>query len=587
MNELAKGVFDRVNLAVNVNKGLANISIWLTKYTRLDGKPFSFKDHEMQIAICNDTNRRTVIQKCSQVGMSELAARKALATAAMSKGKHLLYVLPTRTFATKFSSSRLTPIIEDSPMLKGMVSKSVKSTELKQIGTSFMHLGGTSSSVTGAISVPATYLIHDEFDFMDLVVAGKFQSRLKHASEDEFGRKGWISTFSTPTVPEYAVNAEFLKSDQKHYAVRCQCCDHEFIPDYFEDIKIPDYDGTIADLDPADIERGMLKISEAYMACPECSVNVKEALEDPKHRRWIATNPDSIISGYQIHPWDVPKINSIPSILMQMPEYENQADYFNFTVGIPWVDKENSFVVENVDNNAKAKWIEFGTGNYFMGVDVGKTSNIVIGQLNPDGSESIVYLERYKISGSKAPLFQRIIHLCTMFRIVCCVVDAAPDFTTALEVIKALPLGVAYACEYTRSKFNGLDIISIQDNRETPEQHVVKANRTGTLQDFLRAHNSGLINYPNPTKAPCKTELAEVKLNLKNTKKIRVKNADGDIEERFVKTGPDHYAHAINYFRIAVKISGVKQSVEYSYPPSVKKFKMKDSKPKTKLSDNL
>lgn len=584
MDDMAQGVLNRVALSINVNQGLSKVGDWLCKYTRLDGRPFSFKDHEMQIQICNDTNSRKVVQKCSQVGMSEIAARITAAIAAMTKGKHIIYVLPTRTFATKFSSSRFSPIIHESPMLMSMSDKAVKSTELRKIGTSFIYFGGTSGNVNGAISVPASYLILDEYDFQTISVSRKFHSRLKHAATDEHHRKGSITTFSTPTLPEYGVNEEFLTSDQKHYNVICQNCEHDFAPDYFENIKIPDYDGNMIDLTPRDIQTNQVRTADAYMECPNCKADVWPALCDVNRRHWVPKNPGSIVSGYQIHPWDVPKINSIPSILMQIPGFGTSADYYNFAVGIPWVDKDNSFLLERLEEGEPAPWFtKGGQGTFYMGVDIGKTSNIVIGRVMQNGTEEINYMERYTISGTGVPIHKRITELCKLFNVRCCVIDAAPDFTTALEAIKNNPLGKVYACEYKKGRLNGLDMISVPEKPELAEDFVVKAFRTGSMQELMRAHNSGLISYPRPDSTNhCASEVDELRVNLKNTKKLRIINAEGDTEERFIATGADHYVHAINYFRIAFKISSVTSSSGFSVKPSVSKFKSKK-----KLHTNL
>lgn len=590
MDDLARGVLNRITLSINVNKGLSKMSEWLCKYTRIDGRSFSFKHHEMQIQICNDTNARKVVQKCSQVGMSELSARVTAGIAAMSKNKHIIYVLPTRTFATKFSSSRFKPILDESPMLSGMTDKNVKSAELKKIGNCFVYFGGTSGNVNGAISVPASYIIRDEYDFMDLVVANKFESRLKHAKSDEYHRKGSISTFSTPTLPEYAVNAEFLQSDQKHYNVKCQSCDHDFAPDYFEHIHIPNFDGNIVDISAQDIRNRTLKVQEAYMECPKCKADVWHALCDPSRRHWVAKVPDSIVSGYQIHPWDVPHINSIPSILMQIASFSNATDYFNFAVGIPWINKDNSFILDRLDTGDAAPWLEHGGGQgvFYCGIDVGKTSHIVIGRVREDGVEEINYMERYTISGTTAPLFKRASEVCKLFNVRCMVIDAAPDFTSALESIKDNPLGRVYACEYTKNRLNGLDLLSVPDEPKMAEDYIVKAFRTGSLQEYMRTHNAGLIRYPKPTNANhCAEEITELRLHLKNTKKLRLANTDGDVEEKFIATGDDHYVHAINYFRLAYKIAGVASGIGFSFRPCVSRFKMSYKKNKTSLNDKI
>ncbi|EOV8094034.1 TPA: phage terminase large subunit family protein [Vibrio parahaemolyticus] len=586
MNDLAQGILNRINLVVNTSKGLAKMDEWLCKYTRLDERAFSFKDHEMQIEIVNDTNARQCVQKCSQVGLSELSSRKALGITAMTKGTHLLYVLPTRTFSTKFSSSRVNPIIASSPMLRSMTSKTVNGSELKQIGSSYFHMGGTSGSVTGAISVPAKYVIQDEVDFCDQKTLSTYESRLKHAPEDEHGRKGTIIKFSTPTVPDFGINKEFAASDQKHYNVICEHCEHDFAPDYFKHIKIPDFNSPIISLTPEDIKRGEYNIMGAYMECPKCKGNLNNSLKMPERRHWVAKYPERIISGYQIHPWDVPEVNSIPSILMQLAGYESISDYYNFTVGIPWVDNENSFNEERIRSETPAEFIrESLDGGFVIGVDVGKTSHIAVGRVFNDGREEVNYLERYTVRGDNETLSKHIVTLARRYHAKCVVIDAAPDFTTALETIKELPLGTVYACEYTRNRGKSLESVNIPDKPELETDYVVKAYRTGTLQDLLKAHNNGRIFYfDEHINEHTKKEIRELTEHYNNTKKIKVTDSDGNTEEKFVNTGDDHYTHAMNYMRIAAKIAGTVSTVNVPYRPSVKKFKHKTShRPHTNL----
>ncbi len=585
--DFAKNIIDRLTLSVDTNSAIGNLAPWLCDYTKLDADTFfSFKDHEMQIDIVNDTNARQAIQKCSQVGLSEGSSRKAIGITAISKAVHTMYVLPTRTFATKFATSRIKPVIDTSPMLASMVNKNAKGSELMGLGTSFMHLGGTTGAATGAISVPAKFIFIDELDFCDQEVVGKYESRLKHAPEDVHGRKGTVCKFSTPTLEDYGINKEFKKSDQKHYECHCSGCDEWFAPDYFRDIIIPNYfdkdgnAGKLIDLTPEDVESGELNIKDAYMRCPHCMADVWEDLCDPKRRKWVPKFPESISSGYQVHPWDVPKVNSIPSILMQLSEYENIADFYNFTVGIPFADKNNSFLLNPFEKtfshwlNAKA---EGDRSRYCMGCDVGKTSNITIGKKDHTGKYHVVYLERYKAS-KELTLGERLVQLIKLFQCRSIVIDAAPDFTTAQYVAKKCPSRIVLACEYTKSKGKG----KMANFTVDKDGNVVSAYRTGVLTDYLKAHNSGTFLYPNGNESMLiKDEIDEVKLNLKNTKKVKKIDNEGQDVEIFVKMGPDHYAHSNSYFKIACDALGDSLLVEAgdAAPVAITAFKTQGTLP--------
>lgn len=553
---MAQGAWDQIMLAVDTKYALGHMSNWLTKHTKLDGNQFSLLNHEYQEAIINDTASRIAHQKCSQIGASELSARLAAAITAISQGKHIMYVMPTAKFADKFSASRITPIIEESEVMTNLCSKgSIKSTSLKQIGSSFLHMGGTSGAATGAISVPASFISVDEYDFCVMAVVGKYESRLKHAAKDEFGVNGSIRWFSTPTLPNFGINAKFLKSDQKYYMVRCSGCGNRFDPDYFEDIVVPGADKALRDFLPHDVNNAKYDIMKAYIACPKCQRDVWQDLINPQAREWVAKYPDrrltNPLSGYQTYPWDVPTINSIPSILKTMDGYEGiMSDYYNFTVGIPWADNENTFNLEAF-SIGYSTWNDTGGSGYCIGCDIGKTSHIVIGRENGTKVD-VVFMERF-VSAKGFTIKDRLLELTELFGIAAEVIDNSPDFTTVMEITASLDNFVVFGCEYTASRPKKSEFKNIQYD---PENHRVQAFRTGTLKALLKLHNAGNINYPDPlTSGTVGVEIDEMKMNFANTKKQNVKSSKGGTEERFIKDGADHYCHAMNYLLIAITIA--------------------------------
>ena len=554
----ARSVIDRLRLSVDTNSALGNLSEWVSTYTKLDADTyFSFKDHEMQEAIINDTSSRQVIQKCSQVGASELSARKSCGILAISKGVHLIYAFPSSRLAIKFSTSRIQPIIDSSPMLSQMRNKAAKGSEMLGLGSSFLHFGGTTGAATGAISIPASYVIIDELDFCDQEVVGKYESRLKHAKEDIHGRKGMVCKLSTPTIEDYGINKEFKKSDQKHYNVICDNCSTTFAPDYFRDIVIPGYEKNLIELTPEDVLSGSLDIKNAYMACPCCKKDVWEELCTPSKRKWVAKYPNAIVSGWQIHPWDVPKVNSIPSIIMQLTEFENIADYYNFAIGIPYADNNNSFLLGVIDEGSHSTWLtlkkESDFNHYCIGVDVGRTSHITVGYKDVTGKLHVTYMERFTATKEK-PLGERVSEIIKVFRANTAVIDAMPDFSTVHHVAKKFPYKTILACEYSKSKPKGKLTNFVVDE----DSNLVSAYRTGVIKDFLMLHNSGSVLYPNRHESMAiDREIKELKTNLTNLKKVKKLDQNGDDLEAFIKVGKgnDHYAHALTYLNMACNIS--------------------------------
>ena len=213
---------------------------------------------------------------------------------------------------------------------------------------------------------------------------------------------------------------------------------------------------------------------------------------------------------------------------MQLAEYENIADYYNFTVGLPFADKNNSFLLSPFESKCYAKWLEerpsYDTGRFSMGVDVGRRAHIVIGKKDSVGKYHVHYAERFKSSKDEL-LGERLVYLAKLFNCRSIVIDAMPDFTTAQYVAKKLPSRLVLACEYTKSKGKG----KMANFEVDAENNLVTAYRTGVLTDYLKAHNGGDVLYPDKNACgQARKEIEEFKLNLKNLKKAKKLDTDGE-----------------------------------------------------------
>lgn len=585
LNPLAQSFLDRLILALDSEAAYANMGNWLCNNTSIDGHRFSFKDHEFQEAIVNDTSRRSVVRKCSQVGLSEASARLALGISGTSRSSHFIYIGPTSDWVRKFSSSRIETVIDESEVLTEMTKKGSQSVLLRKIGTSYLWFGGTKGN-TAAISIPAKRLWFDEYDFCDMKVAGQYESRIRHAPECEVTKfKGWMTKFSTPTLPNFGVDIDFQQSDQKYYHVTCDC-GHQFAPDFFRDVVIPNapkgFD--IATLRKEDLHH--YDTDNAYIACPKCKKDVWEELCTPSKREWVAKYPDRVISGWQVSPWDAPKVNSMPSLFKQMAGYENIADFYNFSLGIPYEDNTNSFSTEPVMSpTGRCYWNEAGgSEGYYMGVDVGRTSNIAIGTAKRNMKTGkiridINYLERFKASIDKT-LDVRVCELMRLFNVLCCVIDSQPDFTVINKVAAKFP-GKVFGCEYQESRPSDQTITKdskeLSNIRVKDDIAIVKAYRTGVLNDFMKLQNGGAIRYPQFVSDAVKDECREVAKNLQNLKKVRRPDLKtGDTYETYIKLdGNDHYCHTLSYLNIAVQIKGALiETGEVPAPTTVMSFPM-------------
>ena len=150
--ELFKNHMQRLKAGASQATAISEISRWIAENTYINGKPYSYHKHEYQQRILNSNAREKIVRKCSQVGISELAVREALAKCGMIKNFTTIYTLPTATFAAVLAKTRVDPVIKESPYLQELITE-IDNVEVKQLGTSYLYLKGAASS-NAPISIP-------------------------------------------------------------------------------------------------------------------------------------------------------------------------------------------------------------------------------------------------------------------------------------------------------------------------------------------------------------------------------------------------------------------------------------------------
>ncbi len=541
---------DRVRVAADKSLAMQHLSRWMTRNLTLAGRPYTFKYHEAHEEIASDQHPSKCVKKCSQVGLTELSLRIAAAIAAVTRSR-IIYIFPSARFAEKVSADRFTPIIKEAPALSVIQHDDVKSAAMRKLGNTTIYFQGASGT-TQAISIPATHLFIDEEDFCDPVVLGQFNARLRHAEEDpETGLRGVRQRFSTPTIPNYGISKHFDNSDQKYYMVKCSGCNTRQVPDYYSDYVIPGYDGELRVFDKTDLNNPKYLVGEAYVKCQKCGKDLWQDLIDPERRCWVAKYPERrFLSGYQMSPIDVPHYNKVPAIIRQLEDYTLQ-DHRNFVLGKDHEDANNSFLTSVFDNRTDAYVVTPEEAEFLtikptvMGVDIGKTSHILIGKKPDYASKELHIIFAIQISVKEGTLAQQIQKLIDAYGPEVVVLDAGPDFTTPQKLIEDNRYGQILGCEYYRSVPGAYTNIDVK-----ADDGIVKADRSKTLSDTMKRHNKGDIHYP----AKCE-EVNEIRDHLKATKKITTLTEMGEVVS-FPKTGqPDHYAHALNYLCIADHIA--------------------------------
>ena len=499
-------------------------------------------DHEFQEAVLNDDSQETNVQKCSQIGLSEVTIRRALGLVNVLQPYTIIYTLPTAGFATTFMKTRISPVVQASPDMLSRLSKINDNMEIKQFGDSFLYLKGAAAG-NAAISIPADHLLHDEVDYCDQVIIGEYVSRLKHS------KYGKIDRFSTPTLPGFGINKHFQESKRHYLMTKCNHCNHQFVPNYYDHVKIPEYTGDLKAITKTLLTK--IRWQEAQVRCPRCE---KVPSLQWEHREWVCENPTEnfIGSGRQISPFDAPNIVTAAKLVMRSTGYERIQGFVNAELGLPMEDADTTLV--EADFASVFSNFELDSGFvYVMGVDVGALYHFAIAGVDGAGTIFIVHREQVPMGMAK----QRYHELRLKYRVICTVMDSAPHGETVMS-LQEQDVNM-FAGVYMKSKSMVTHtVVNKLDDVEEGKQFVrqVNINRSRAFDVYMGALREGRIAMQDGE------DRALIVQHHMSMKRVKVYDNDSmELNYSWQKTdGQDHYHHTFLYCFIAAKIRGVHQT---------------------------
>lgn len=529
----------RVRTAVTTSYGLSDIPKWIVDKTRLRNLPYSFKDHEFQLKVVSDFSRVVNVQKCAQVGLSEVMSRYAVALTCTLPNFNTIITFPYSGDATDFARTRIDPMIAESPFIQQLVNNGLNNSEIKQFLASFLYFRGTSGS-TQAISIPADAIISDEIDRSDPHILSQYTSRLNHSP--------WKlrRNFSTPTLSGYGVSGLMATSRRFRNLCKCNHCNHWFNPDYFNDVKIPGYDQSLRQLTKHTIQ--LYRWQEAKLLCPRCGQQPSLQLE---HRNWVQENPrdNHEAAGYFIQPFDAPNLVAIPGLVHQSTEYKRYTEFVNQGLGLVEADSRETLLESDVEGSMHH--VDLGSAElvHSFGADMGLLCTIVISRFSAEGKFLVVHRERVPIGKFQ----ERKKQLCSQYRCMMKVCDSQPYVDTIIQLQKTD--SKLYGAVYV--KLRGLEAFKIkQFEGEAIEGklpiHVVSINRNKAFDELMGVIKRGdmIVSRINDL------EDETFKSQLLDMKRVQVVDEHGEGHWTWQKSedGDDHYHHATLYSYVAAKL---------------------------------
>jgi hypothetical protein len=539
LNNTEKGHLERLRSATTEKYTPGTVPRWIQEKTFLRGKPFSFKDREYQARILGDDSQEVVIKKPSQVGISEMSLRMALALANIVPYYTIAYTLPTAGFASTFVKTRLDPVIGDSPTARDALDPLLNNSEVKGFGSSYVYFRGCAVG-NAAISIAVDHLLHDEVDFSDPEILSQYESRI---TASPYKRK---TKLSTPTLPDYGIDMEFKASRRFFNMVKCDHCNHHFLPDYYKHVRVPGYDRHLDEIKKNHLPH--IRWQEAQLLCPNCG---KVPSLQAEHREWVQENPgeNHVPAGYQVQPFDAPNIVTIPSLVKTSTNYLMLKDFRNFGLGMTMEDSDAMFSREEV-NSLFVPTEAPKNMTYVIGADLGMTCHLFVGAVAPDESILVVHAERVPIGMFK----QRLMELSLQWNVSIIVSDSQPYTETVMGLQPNM--SNLWGAIYIRSKTVALyDLKELEPEADTGKSLVrqVNINRDKGFDAYMGAIRGGMVVFKSTQ------EQVEIVDHHTDMKRVKIFDADNEIVFTWKKSplGNDHYHHAGLYMYIASRMRGV------------------------------
>ena len=541
-NELWEAHIQRLQVGSSYANNLQMIPKWLEDNTSVNGKPWTFKDHEWQMGPLMSKMPEQAIIKPSQIGASELSIRLALARVSIMRGYTLIYVLPSSKFAQTFAKTRADSVIEQSKYLSKAVDNNLNSSEVKKFNeSSYIFFKGAQVGAQ-SISIPASCIVADETCFCDQSILSSYTSRLTHSIHRH------RVSLSTPTLPGYAIHEDFMESRRHYRMYKCSHCASWHWFDFFNDVRVPNApDFNFRNITPSLLTKYPQYV-DAHVVCPSCGLTPDLG---PSHREWVVENKDYTgkRDGFHASPIDVPKYNTASYMIEAATRYNLQTDWVNNTLGLPAQSQDSTLSEEDM-KKCLIDEMPGTTHSYVMGLDLGLESYCVIAAVLPDGVLIVVHIEAIPISR----LVERRAELERQYRCRVCVTDSQPYVESVHRMQRTSPN--LFAAVYVKMKTISTHVVR---DRETDKEkgamdlRMVNINRDRSFDVLMEAAKSGEI-----LKVRDENDALWV-AHATDMKRVKTFDRDNELSVTWVKSrlGNDHTWHATLYAYTASRILGV------------------------------
>lgn len=461
---------------------------------------------------------------------TEIQIRKFLAFLARNRGVKGIFSLPNEKMFKRISKTRIKPLIQGERAFNSLNDdKASTSMDLYEINGSFGFITGMTEG--DATSIDADMLAHDEVDLSDQQMIGLYQSRIQNSK--------WRIThkFSTPTHPDYGIDASYNVSDQHEYLCRCDACNHWSIPKFdLRHIRLDGYHGAgkLDELTPDEL--GHINFAESFVMCERCSAPLD--VLNPANREWVAKFPGRKTRGYCVRPFMTRSLmpEYICTQLIQMRTLDNLRGWYNTVLGEAYSDGSNQLTDDVINLVLRGPGTpEVGRGvPVAVGIDVGLMCHLTAGVVDGD----VVHPFLFEIV-PVGELQTRLQELRARYNIVAGALDRFPYTPTADAVYERSDRLII------PTEYRGAATVNLKMN-EFKELSHAQVNRTAAIDRLVRVIRNQQITIHGF--GPYREVLLE---HLKDMIRIETPEVEATWQKR---NGNDHFFHALALLQMAPRI---------------------------------
>ena len=500
-----------------------------------------------------------VIQKCSQVGMTELLFNLMMYW--LSKGIRVLFLVPNDSWRTVYVRDRIDSLIKHCEYYRDNYSVNPKdpgSATLKSFfGTTVKFAGAR--NLANLFSYPCKAIIVEEFDLCNqenLVFADDRTGWKTDEKEDD----PYTIKIGNPSIENWGINKQFKETNQYFWFAKCDC-GHEQIMDWLNHFVEKD----------DEVKSGWkLRDPKGNPVCESCH-KAFDRRGNGQYKKIASGKEGSIGIHIDKLRWDVSR-NAIQKLFVDWIKAQTSIvameHFYNQNLGLPYEAGEHRITKTMLMECAKKGPVQFMAaeqlhGTTYVGEDGKKHRaaasslvTVVAGVDQGQGKGNHMHISivhegaiRHKLWIGRVYSLEELEQKLDDYNVEICVIDAQGGGIgyNDLRSLCDRRSGQVYMCRY-RPKRKPENMFSIDE-----DNNMIQANRTDSLDAGFDSYKHQRVVLPQ-----CINDIDNGEFIPQMIESVRSKTIDKNnvVVGIWSNTGPDDHRHADVYELLAMHIAG-------------------------------